>query len=289
MSKMKKHTLTVFILLCFLTSIMQGQQKSSLLWKIEGKGIKTSYIFGTIHMMPQKDFVLPQKVKEAFENSEEIYLELDMDSPEVMQQMMKEMMMGEEDLLSNHVDSTEYKLLDSYLRENVGLGFTQFNRFKPLYMSSTIMSSMVGKNIASFEITFVGMAKEAKKELKGIETVSDQMSVFDSISYEKQLDDLVEMLEDLDETKELYGKMVEKYKSENIDSLYNFTLKSFDNDKKMIDALLHDRNKNWVTKIPKISKEKTILYAVGAGHLGGEKGIIQLLKEKGFTVTPIIE
>ena len=286
---MKKQIVTIVALLCFLMTTVQAQEKSSLLWKIEGDNIQTSYIFGTIHMMPQKDFSMPQKVKDAFEGSDEIYLELDMDSPEMMQEMMKEMMIGEQDLLSNHVDSTEYKLLDAYLKENVGMGFAQFNKFKPLYMSSTIMSSFMGKQVASYEMTFIGMAKAAKKELKGLETVNDQMSVFDSIPYEDQLDELVEMLYDPEETKELYGKMVAKYKSENIDSLYNFTLTSFDNDEKMIDALLLNRNKNWVKKIPEISKEKKVIYAVGAGHLGGKKGVIQLLKDEGYTVTPVLD
>ncbi|QCX40623.1 TraB/GumN family protein [Aureibaculum algae] len=286
---MKKQIVTIIALLCFLMTTVQAQEKSSLLWKIEGDNIQTSYFFGTIHMMPQNDFSMPQKVKDAFESSDEIYLELDMDSPEMMQEMMKEMMIGEQDLLSNHVDSTEYKLLDAYLKENVGMGFAQFNKFKPLYMSSTIMSSFMGKQVASYEMTFIGMAKAAKKELKGLETVNDQMSVFDSIPYEDQLDELVEMLDDPEETKELYGKMVAKYKSENIDSLYNFTLTSFDNDEKMIDALLLNRNKNWVKKIPEISKEKKVIYAVGAGHLGGKKGVIQLLKDEGYTVTPVLD
>ena len=286
---MKKQIVTIIALLCFLMTTVQAQEKSSLLWKIEGDNIQTSYIFGTIHMMPQKDFSMPQKVKDAFEGSDEIYLELDMDSPEMMREMMQEMMIEEQDLLSNHVDSTEYKLLDAYLKENVGMGFAQFNKFKPLYMSSTIMSSFMGKQVASYEMTFIGMAKAAKKELKGLETVNDQMSVFDSIPYEDQLDELVEMLDDPEETKELYGKMVAKYKSENIDSLYNFTLTSFDNDEKMIDALLLNRNKNWVKKIPEISKEKKVIYAVGAGHLGGKKGVIQLLKDEGYTVTPVLD
>jgi len=288
MRKMKKQVLTVLTLLCLLITNANAQEKNSLLWKVEGDHIKTSYIFGTIHMLPKKDFSVPQKVKDAFESTDEIYLELDMDSPEMMQEMMKQMMIEKEDILSNHVDSTEYKLLDNYLKENVGLGFAQFNRFKPLYMSSTIMSSFMGKDVASYEFTFISMAKNAEKELKGLETIEDQMSVFDSIPYEDQLDELVEMLEDPEDTKALYGKMVEKYKSENINDLFDYMDDFFDNDQKMIDKLLYDRNENWVKKIPEISKDKKILYAVGAGHLGGEKGVIQLLKNAGFKVTPVL-
>ena len=286
---MKKQILSIFTIFFLLITIVNAQESNSLLWKVEGDKIQTSYIFGTIHMLPQKDFLMPQKVKDAFENTDEIYLELDMDSPEMMQEMMKEMMIEKDDQLSNHVDSTEYKLLDTYLKENAGMGFAQFNKFKPLFMSSTIINSLMGKQIASYELNFVGMAKEAEKELKGLETVADQMSVFDSISYEKQLDDLVEMLEDLEETKSLYANMVSTYKSENIDSLFNFTLSYFDNDQKMIDGLLLNRNKNWVKKIPEISKYKKIFYAVGAGHLGGDNGVIQLLKNEGFKVTPLLD
>lgn len=264
-------------------------QEQSLLYKLEGKNIKTSYIFGTIHMLPQADFEMPRKVKDAFEQSDELYLELDMDNPEMMREMMSKMMLAEDDKLANHVDSMEYKLLDAYLEQNLGMGFAQFNRFKPVYLSSTVMSSFVGKQIASFEMTFVSMAKEAGKELKGLETAGEQLAIFDSISYEEQLDDLVEMLEDPVEAKSLFSNLVKKYKSENIDSLYNYTLSYFDNDQEMIDKLLLNRNKNWAEKIPKISREKKVLYAVGAGHLGGERGVIQLLRDKGYTLTPVLD
>ena len=286
---MKKQILTILTTLCLLITNTNAQEGNSLLWKVEGDNIQTSYIFGTIHMLPQKDFSMSKKVKDAFENTDEIYLELDMDSPEMMQEMMKEMMIEKEDQLSNHVDSMEYKLLDTYLKENAGMGFTQFNKFKPLFMSSAIMNSLMGEQVASYELTFVGMAKESKKELKGLETVADQLSVFDSISYAKQLDDLVEILTDLKKTKTLYTNMVSMYKSENIDSLFNFTLSYFDNDQNMIDGLLLNRNKNWVKKIPEISKDKKVFYAVGAGHLGGENGVIQLLKNAGFKVIPILD
>lgn len=277
------------IVLCFFTVSETNAQDQSLLYKLEGKDIKTSYIFGTIHILPQADFEMPQKVKDAFEQSDELYLELDMDNPEIMQEMMAKMMLENDDALSNHVDSTEYKLLDAYLKENVGLGFAQFNRFKPLYLSSTIMVSLVGKQIASFEMTFVAMAKEANKELKGIETVEEQIAIFDGVSYEKQLDDLVEMLEDPAEAKELFGNMLKVYKTENIDSLYDYTLSYLDEDPKMIDKLLIARNKNWVEKIPGISRDKKVLYAVGAGHLGGKQGVIQLLRDKGYTLTPVLD
>ncbi|PID69320.1 MAG: TraB/GumN family protein [Flavobacteriales bacterium] len=285
---MKNFTL-IFLSLCCIAFSQTNAQEQSLLYKLEGKGIKTSYIFGTIHMLPQEDFHMPQKVKDAFEQSDELYLELDMDDPKMMREMMSKMMLTQDDKLANHVDSTEYKLLDAYLKENVGMSFGQFNRFKPLYLSSTVVASLVGKQIVSFEMRFINMAKAAKKELKGLETVEEQIAIFDNISYEEQMDDLVEMLEDPAEAKELFGNMVSVYKSEQIDSLFNYTLSYFDNDKEMINNLLLNRNKKWVEIIPKISKDKKVLYAVGAGHLGGKQGVIQLLRNKGYKVTPVLD
>ncbi|PIE48547.1 MAG: TraB/GumN family protein [Flavobacteriales bacterium] len=285
---MKNFTL-IFLSLCCIAFSQTNAQEQSLLYKLEGKDIKTSYIFGTIHMLPQEDFHMPQKVKDAFEQSDELYLELDMDDPKMMRKMMSKMMLAQDDELANHVDSTEYKLLDAYLKENVGMSFGQFNRFKPLYLSSTVVASLVGKQIVSFEMRFINMAKAAKKELKGLETVEEQIAIFDNISYEEQMDDLVEMLEDPAEAKELFDNMVSVYKSEQIDSLFNYTLSYFDNDKEMINNLLLNRNKKWVEIIPKISKDKKVLYAVGAGHLGGKQGVIQLLRDKGYKVTPVLD
>jgi len=93
---MKKVKISLFLLIIGIISIAvpygghaQNKKGNSLLWKIEGKGIKTSYLMGTFHMLPQKDFLLKDKVKNAFKASDQIVLELDMDDPTMQSKMMQ--------------------------------------------------------------------------------------------------------------------------------------------------------------------------------------------------------
>jgi len=285
---MKIQILILVALFGLLTTITKAQETDqSLLWKIEGDSIQTSYLFGTIHMLPQEDFVLKDKVKKAFNEAEVVYLELDMDDPSFMANMMKYSMLEEGDELKSHMDSTEYVFLNQYMNKNVGVGLKQLNRFKPLSLTSMIMTTLMGEQLASYELTFINMVKEAKKELKGLETIESQIAVFDEIPYDEQIDDIIKMLKSTEDTKKLYANMIEIYKAEDITKLFESMDDYFDNDKAMMKSLLFDRNENWVQQIPQISKEQKVFYAVGVGHLGGEKGVIKLLKIAGFKVTPV--
>ena len=285
---MKIQILILVALFGLLTTITKAQETDqSLLWKIEGDSIQTSYLFGTIHMLPQEDFVLKDKVKKAINEAEVVYLELDMDDPSFMANMMKYSMLEEGDELKSHMDSTEYVFLNQYMNKNVGVGLKQLNRFKPLSLTSMIMTTLMGEQLASYELTFINMVKEAKKELKGLETIESQIAVFDEIPYDEQIDDIIKMLKSTEDTKKLYANMIEIYKAEDITKLFESMDDYFDNDKAMMKSLLFDRNENWVQQIPQISKEQKVFYAVGVGHLGGEKGVIKLLKIAGFKVTPV--
>ncbi len=288
--KKQKLVLIVFLFLGLIVTSITAQEKSnSLLWKIEGDSIQTSYIFGTIHLLPQEDYVLKDSVKNAFEKSDVIYLELDLDDPSFMKDMMKYSMLEEGDELKAHMDSTEYVFLNQYMNKNIGVGLKQLNRFKPLSLTSMIMTTFMGKQLASYELTFINMAKEAEKELKGLETIESQMAIFDEIPYDEQIDDIIKMLKSPDETKKLYANMITLYKAENITKLFESMEDYFDNDQEMMKSLLFDRNENWVQQIPEISKKQKVFYAVGAGHLGGDKGVIQLLKSAGYKVTPVLD
>ena len=288
--KKQKQILIAFLFFGLLVTSIFGQEKSnSLLWKIEGDSIQTSYVFGTIHMLPQEDFLLKDKVKNAFNKAEVVYLELDMDDPSFMQDMMKYSMLEEGDELKSHMDSTEYVFLNQYMNKNVGVGLKQLNKFKPLSLTSMIMTTLMGEQLASYELTFINMVKEAKKDLKGLETIESQIAIFDKIPYDEQIDDIIKMLKSPEDTKKLYANMIALYKAENITKLFESMDDYFDNDKEMMKSLLFDRNENWVQQIPKISKDQKVFYAVGAGHLGGEKGVIQLLKSAGFKVTPVLD
>lgn len=287
--KMNKTAIksAIFFLLGMSLSFIGKAQEPSLLYKIEGQGIQPSYLFGTIHVLPNKDFVMEDKVKEAFNETELLVLELDMDDPNMQAEMMSLAMMEGDNSIDKMLNESDYQKLDAALKSVAGVGLAPFNRMKPFLVASMLLSKYTGEQPASFEGTFVQMAMASKKEVLGLETPEEQLSIFDKISYQKQLDDIIEMLDDEEATKKLFEDMIQVYKSEDTEKMYSLFTEYYDSEDEEIDLMLHDRNKNWIPKIGKIGKENSTFFGVGAGHLGGEEGVVNLLKEAGYTVTPI--
>ncbi|MBT8219884.1 MAG: TraB/GumN family protein [Bacteroidia bacterium] len=274
-------------LLTFTSAV--SQEDNSLLYKIEGNDIQPSYIYGTIHLLPQKDFNLKEKVRKAFDGSELIVLELDMDDPGMQIEMMQNISMKGDATLDQFFSEEDYKKLDAELKATMGMGIAPFNRMKPFMVSTMLLTKYIDDQPASFELTFVRMAADAKKEILGLETVTEQMAIFDAIPYQDQADDVAEMLNDEESTVDMFEDMIEIYKSEDIDELYEMFESYYEGEDDSMELMIHARNYNWITKIGEMAKEQSVFFGVGAGHLGGKRGVIQLLKNSGYTVSPILD
>ncbi len=288
MNTLVKIIVTVTLSILSLTLSAQ-ENKSSNLWKIEGDNIKTSYLFGTMHLIPQKDFQLKDKVKSAFEASEQVVLELDMTGPEFMKDMMAHSYLEKGTELKSYMDESEYELLDNFLKEKTGNGMPMYSTMKPFMLMSVIIMASVDEPLASFEMTLMQMAKEANKEIEGLETLASQVAVFDAAPYEKQIDDLVEMISKPEENAEIFNKMAQLYVSEDIEAMYGYMDEYMKGDIVMMEKFLDERNNNWIPEIAKFSKEASTFYGVGAAHLGGDQGVVNLLREAGYRVTPVMD
>jgi uncharacterized protein YbaP (TraB family) len=121
----------------------------------------------------------------------------------------------------------------------------------------------------------------------GLESVQFQATLFDSIPYETQAKDLLNYIDSIDNYKKSTAEMVAVYKSQDLDKLDSLVRKSDPSMNSYMDLLLYGRNRKWVQQMPNIMMEGTLLFAVGAGHLPGEQGVINLLRQKGFTVKPV--
>lgn len=282
------HFFAALLLLLTACFNLNAQEAQTLLWKIEGNGIQPSYLYGTIHVLPQKDFELKEKVKTAFEDSELLVLELDFDDPGLQAEMMQHVGMKGGQTLDKLLDEETYQELDAYFKQTMGAGMQAFNNWKPFMLSTLLIGKYIEGQPASFEGTLTQMAMAGSKEILGLETVAEQLAIFDEIPYEDQVDDLEMMLDEDEKVTKLFEEMIRPYKNENFESLYNTTREYYNNDTKMLDLLLHKRNRNWISKIGELAKEKPTFFGVGAAHLGGEEGVIQLLKKAGYTLTPVL-
>jgi hypothetical protein len=142
-------------------------------------------------------------------------------------------------------------------------------------------------NPSGVEEELMKIAKEDKKGIKGLETMQFQASVFDSIPYEWQAKELLKNIDSFSVYKDEFDTMLDFYKNQQMDSLKTMVGKSEFGSDKYDDLLLKNRNKNWVKQLKEIMKNKSVFVAVGAGHLVGDAGLINLLKKAGYKLVPL--
>lgn len=263
---------------------------NTLLWKISGNGLqRSSYLYGTMHVLCADDANVSDSLKLAIKYCDRIYFELDMDNMAEMLGAMKYLRMNDGKKLSELLTKEEYARVETYFKNNsVPLPLTMMNRFKPYFISSLIGEQMMScsqKN--GMEELIMRESKQYPKEIRGLETTEFQASIFDSIPYEKQAKDLVNYIDSIDSYKQVTMEMVEVYRQQNLERMDSLMHKSDPGMDEYMDLLLYGRNRHWVEQMPSLMNKQCILFAVGAGHLPGEQGVINLLRKKGYKVTPM--
>jgi uncharacterized protein len=248
-----------------------------------------SYLYGTMHIVCAEDAKLSVGLRNAIKHSKQVYFELDMDNMEEMMSMMRYARMNNGLKISDLVSPEQYIRLEEYFSKNRSiLPFSMMSRFKPYFITAIISEGIMGcKQKSSVEQMIMSEARQYDKEVLGLETIEFQASIFDSIPYEKQAQDLVNYVDSIDKFKEVTLEMTDMYRRQEINNMDSLMEKSDPGMMQYMDLLLYDRNKRWAEQIPQLMSEMSTLFAVGAGHLGGEKGVISLLRKQGYTVEPL--
>jgi uncharacterized protein YbaP (TraB family) len=171
------------------------------------------------------------------------------------------------------------------------LPFSMLETFKPMLAASTLEEgSMPCETTAMMEQVIMEEAKQNGKKIKGLETMAYQAGVLDSIPYKLQAQQLVEYIDSSgkgDKENRQMKEMFDAYKSQDLKRLEALMIDTDAGMAAFTDILLYNRNRNWVVKLKNLMLQKALLIAVGAGHLPGEKGVINLLRKEGYTVTPV--
>jgi hypothetical protein len=300
---MLRITASVLMSLVALTSCGQkvknkGKDKiaannNTLLWKVSGNGLeKPSYLFGTMHILCKEDASVGDNLVNAIKDCDKVYFELDMDNLVDMLGAMTKMKMKDDTTLRDLMSEEEYQKVKAYFKEkNTMLPFSMLETYKPFVAASMLMEGAIEcDEQVSMEQLIMDIAKENKKGIEGLETAAYQMGLFDSIPYKVQAQDLVKTVTgtgtDKDAEKVL-NDMMKAYREQDLQKLAKMINETEGGVLEYEDLLLNNRNRNWVEKLKKLMPEKSVMVAVGAGHLPGEKGVINLLKKAGYTVTPI--
>lgn len=264
-------------------------EKSSLLWKIEGKNIqKGSYLFGTMHLIEKEYFVFPDKLEKMVSKTDQLIMEI-AGIPDQME-AMKYVMLKEGSFFDYFTpEQTDSILVWAKAEMNMDeqIFRAALSKMKPIIVVQMATQMQFMGKTESYEMTFQKIAKKNKIEIKGLETIEQQMSVFDNLTKEEQTKMVMEGIRDSKKSIGLLKKMQQVYTRQNVDSLYMILNDDQSIISKKQDDFLNNRNRNWIPQIKQMIQLKKSFIAVGAGHLGGPNGVIRLLQKEGYTLTPI--
>jgi len=279
----------ITLLALFLGLFSEGQPlEKSLLWKISGNGLtKASYLFGTIHATC--DAKLDAETIKALDETEQLYLEINMDDTSLQMQMMQGMIMKDGVTLSSLLNETDFNTIDTFLQKNIGMSAKMINNFKPFMINSMLLPKLLDCEFQSVEMELMKVTKNQNEKVFGLEKVTDQLAVFDKIPYKEQAEELVKTAKsNLEIEKAEFKKMMEIYRNKDIEAM----LSSMETSENKISSeyqsiLLNNRNKNWIPVIENAVRETATFFGVGAAHLAGEEGVIKLLRKKGYRVEAV--
>lgn len=262
----------------------------SLLWEITGKHlIEPSYFFGTMHMMCAEDVELSINLKEVIRRTSQVYFEVDITNASEIFAGILEKRVQSGLTLKTVLSPDEYEELKSFFDlYKPSLPFSVIETQPPLMITSSIYELLMPcEQKDGLELKIFQEVRNEQKAVFGLESIAFQASVFDTIPYEEQARDLLKTINSLEKNRDLLHKMIEVYKQQDIETLFSLSTNDVSITGNYLDLLLFDRNGRWVNEFYNIARNTSTLFAVGAGHLGGQKGVLSLLRQQGYTVRPI--
>lgn len=279
-----KRITYLLVSLLFLSLVPLQAQENGLLWKISGKGLSSpSYVFGTMHILCDGAVADNPSLQQAFSNTEKLVMELNPTDPEVIQEMQQLAMNPGFENTYKDLPIEDYSLLDEYLKSKFGSGLDQMGVLKPFTLTSMVTMGFLSCNEPfSPEIFFASKATEGKKEIIALESAKFQFGLFDEIPRDIQIQEIIRILKDNTGKTEL-EQMTNIYLSGDLERLFGF-MKSNAMMEQFQTQLLDKRNESWIPQLETLFKSGSTFVAVGAGHLAGEKGVLSLLKERGYKV-----
>jgi hypothetical protein len=296
---MKKQTIkrsVIFsLLVIFLFAVFAqdslSQSKKSFLWKVQSK-TNTVYVLGSIHYLKQEMYPLDEKIEKAFDQSNILGVEANVGDVSKMdvQKLVESAFYSGDETLEKHLSPETYELVRKHLAE-LGASLEAANKYRPWFLALSLASIEIVKlgfdPDHGIDRYFLSKAAE-KKKIVELESLDYQIHLFSNLSEKNQELFLLYTLKDIRVLEQELDKLIKAWSSGDEKTVESIITKSVKEDKRLIpvyEKLIIERNKKMASKMEEYLKEKeTFFVVVGAGHLVGKQGIIELLKGKGFLV-----
>ena len=287
------------LLVMALTAVIATAAHSQLLWKVtDNNSGKTSYVFGTHHFAPLSLLDSIKGLDAALQNADKVYGELDMQAA-----MDPSALMGMQQMMMAPADSTIDKVLTTKQLADLNMAWAKYGTdqipmnalyvLKPAGLSTQLAALMSAKVLPDINVgqgidnELQVRARKAGKQVAGLETMEFQTNMLLGDPISKQAEDLVETIEDIDAEAGKLVRLTNAYLAQNYKDIETICAESVLKNPESAEKMIISRNNNWMKQLEPEMKNSNLLVVVGAGHLVGDKGILNQLKQAGYTVTPV--
>ena len=295
MTTMKRFSLILALVLVALVS------QAQLLWKVSGNGLgRPSYIFGTHHMAPASMIDQIPGIDAAIAGCDIVVGEVEKDSlmsPEVQARMAQAMIAPMDSTLDKLLTPEEYGIVEKVFNKyfgTMGVNLNQMKTLKPSAISTEMQAMQAIKYFPNFDannlidVAVQSRANDAGRPSAGLESVQEQIDLLFNGSLKEQAQGLIETCKQDEFFQQQSVALADAYMSQSLDRVYQvMTDATMGGSEEAMDLLIYNRNRNWVEKLVTIMPERACLVCVGAGHLPGDQGLLQLLRNAGYTVEPM--
>ncbi|MCP3952861.1 MAG: TraB/GumN family protein [Desulfobacterales bacterium] len=267
-----------------------GQDGRKCLWAVSS-GQNTVYLLGSIHLLSRYDYPLDEAFEDAYRDSAVVVFETDldeMDRPETQSLMMQHSLLPKGRFIRDVLSAQTFQMLKAYLQAQ-GLDMVRFEGLRPWVCALTLTMLELSKRgyLPAYGIDhyFYQNARRDRKKIVPLESVEEQLSLFFELGNAEQDAFLRRTLTDLEIVETLFPEMLVLWKSGDLKQLDRIMQDSFAGHPALYDKFLVRRNAKWLPVIEGlIGQPDNVLVIVGASHLGGEKGVIRQLQNKGYKV-----
>lgn len=300
---MKKFLTTIVLLALIITGA-----KAQLLYKINGKDLKQpSYVVGTEHLAPVSFVDSIKGIRTVMKETSQVYGEVDMQDmlkPDNIRKIQEAMLLPEGKTLKTIFTADELKKVNTLLMNIMGVDMNnpmveqQMGKMTPQALSTQLQLLMYMKKHPGFNPNdqidnyFQQEALKTQKKVGGLETVDYQIkALFKGLSIERQKVLLLCAADNLEKIEKQADDLIKAYFAQDLNELQKVMDEkdgtACDSTPEEDMNLIYSRNANWAEKMPAIMKNSPTLFVVGAGHLPGSRGLLELLKKAGYTVQAV--
>lgn len=291
---MKRFLFKSILGLLLSTQCLQAQQ--SLLWEVSGNGLRrSSYLFGTHHLVPVSFFDNHPIAKSHFKRSKQLVVEVAVDSTEMMR-LMPMMLATDGGAWVQQLSETEKSSLDSLCKAVLGAGLEAVASLKPAALHHTLALVMsrgvLNDTLSTFsgvgvDFGLVQQANASKKQVVPLETLEQQFGLLYNTTLDSQLNDLRKSIYHTDSAQDVAARLLRSYLHQDLSDMALLLAELQASTLDPMHALLRDRNLAWLPQLEQLFRQNRTFAAVGSLHLPGNEGLIALLRQKGYTVKPI--